>query len=106
MPASSASPELNAMVFRVAEQCFSARRPRARTPPLVGRRAARHLAKSASTYVLAASRRPAKGSGAPLSGAGGGSGRAGGARPSTDAWARASSGSTPWPRTPSPGDPD
>eukprot|EP00969_Alexandrium_andersonii_P323786 14306348-Alexandrium_andersonii.AAC.1 len=47
MPASTASPELRAMVFCVADQSFSARRLRTRTPPPVERRAARHPAKSA-----------------------------------------------------------
>eukprot|EP00969_Alexandrium_andersonii_P018365 802997-Alexandrium_andersonii.AAC.1 len=47
-PASSASPELSAAVFRVVDQRFSARRPRTETPLLVGRRAVRHPAKSAS----------------------------------------------------------
>eukprot|EP00969_Alexandrium_andersonii_P218762 9662112-Alexandrium_andersonii.AAC.1 len=51
MPASSASPKLSAMVFCIADHGFSVRRPRAHAPPLVGRRAARHPAKSVSTYA-------------------------------------------------------
>eukprot|EP00969_Alexandrium_andersonii_P014536 634201-Alexandrium_andersonii.AAC.1 len=48
MPANSASPELSAIVFCVVGQCLIARVPRAQTPPLVGRRARRRPAKSAS----------------------------------------------------------
>eukprot|EP00969_Alexandrium_andersonii_P323728 14303234-Alexandrium_andersonii.AAC.1 len=55
MPASSASPELSAMAFCVTDQCFSVRRPHTHTPPLVGRRAVRHPAKSASAYALTSS---------------------------------------------------
>eukprot|EP00969_Alexandrium_andersonii_P147195 6508535-Alexandrium_andersonii.AAC.1 len=33
IPASSASPELKAMVFWVVGQCLTARNPRTRTPP-------------------------------------------------------------------------
>eukprot|EP00969_Alexandrium_andersonii_P010973 477648-Alexandrium_andersonii.AAC.1 len=51
MPASSASPELNAMVFCVVAQCLVAHRPRTHAPPHVERRARKHPAKSASTYT-------------------------------------------------------
>eukprot|EP00969_Alexandrium_andersonii_P255556 11296549-Alexandrium_andersonii.AAC.1 len=44
MPASTASPELSAMVFCVVDQCLSVRRPSAQTPLLVDHRAARQLA--------------------------------------------------------------
>eukprot|EP00969_Alexandrium_andersonii_P294846 13032607-Alexandrium_andersonii.AAC.1 len=51
IPASSASPELKAMVFWVVDQCLMARAPRMRTPPHVDRRVGRRPAKSVSTYV-------------------------------------------------------
>eukprot|EP00969_Alexandrium_andersonii_P367579 15471024-Alexandrium_andersonii.AAC.1 len=46
MPASSASPELRAMVFWVVDQCLMARVPRAHTPPHVDLRVRRHPTKS------------------------------------------------------------
>eukprot|EP00969_Alexandrium_andersonii_P069016 3044186-Alexandrium_andersonii.AAC.1 len=49
MPANSASPGLNAMVFRVVDQCLMARMQRTHTPPHVDRRVRRHPAKSVST---------------------------------------------------------
>eukprot|EP00969_Alexandrium_andersonii_P323179 14279788-Alexandrium_andersonii.AAC.1 len=49
MPASSASPELSAIVFCVVDQCLMARAPRAQTPPHVDRPARRHPAKSVFT---------------------------------------------------------
>eukprot|EP00969_Alexandrium_andersonii_P132586 5862842-Alexandrium_andersonii.AAC.1 len=49
MPASSASPELKAMVFCVVDRCLMARAPRTHTPPHVERRVRRHPAKSVST---------------------------------------------------------
>eukprot|EP00969_Alexandrium_andersonii_P005110 221831-Alexandrium_andersonii.AAC.1 len=49
MPASSASPELSAIVFCVVGQCLTAPAPRAQTPPHVDRRARKHPAKSVST---------------------------------------------------------
>eukprot|EP00969_Alexandrium_andersonii_P251083 11097755-Alexandrium_andersonii.AAC.1 len=49
MPASSACPELKAMVFCVVDQCLMARRPRTHTPPQVDRRVRKHPAKSMST---------------------------------------------------------
>eukprot|EP00969_Alexandrium_andersonii_P191737 8468500-Alexandrium_andersonii.AAC.1 len=51
MPASSASPELSAIVFRVVDQCLTVRVPRMQTPPHVERIVRRHPAKSASTNV-------------------------------------------------------
>eukprot|EP00969_Alexandrium_andersonii_P008484 370247-Alexandrium_andersonii.AAC.1 len=48
IPASSASPELKAMVFWVIDQCLMACCPRTRTPPHVDLRVSRHPAKSAS----------------------------------------------------------
>eukprot|EP00969_Alexandrium_andersonii_P217576 9611123-Alexandrium_andersonii.AAC.1 len=51
MPASSASPELKAMVFSVVDQCLVARVPRTHTPPHVERRARRRPAKSVPTYT-------------------------------------------------------
>eukprot|EP00969_Alexandrium_andersonii_P058833 2592757-Alexandrium_andersonii.AAC.1 len=48
IPGSSASPELKAMVFCVANQCLMACIPRMHRPPLVGLRVCRHPAKSAS----------------------------------------------------------
>eukprot|EP00969_Alexandrium_andersonii_P356317 15446293-Alexandrium_andersonii.AAC.1 len=61
MPASSASPELNAMVFCALDQCFKARKPRVYTPPRVDRRASRRPAKSASTYARRAAPSPCHG---------------------------------------------
>eukprot|EP00969_Alexandrium_andersonii_P155239 6862908-Alexandrium_andersonii.AAC.1 len=55
MPASSAPPELSAMVFCVADQCFNVCCPHTHTPPLVDRRAVRHPATSVSTYARLAS---------------------------------------------------
>eukprot|EP00969_Alexandrium_andersonii_P230960 10199870-Alexandrium_andersonii.AAC.1 len=49
MPANSASPELNAMVFWVVNQCLMAREPRTRTPTQVDLWVRRHPAKSVST---------------------------------------------------------
>eukprot|EP00969_Alexandrium_andersonii_P177611 7854255-Alexandrium_andersonii.AAC.1 len=49
MPANSASPELEAMVFCVVDRCLRARS--ARKPPRVDRLACEHPAKSASTYA-------------------------------------------------------
>eukprot|EP00969_Alexandrium_andersonii_P202349 8941038-Alexandrium_andersonii.AAC.1 len=49
MPASSASPELNAMVFCVVDQRLMARMPLTHTPQLVDLRVRRHPAKSVST---------------------------------------------------------
>eukprot|EP00969_Alexandrium_andersonii_P014947 653506-Alexandrium_andersonii.AAC.1 len=49
MPASSASPELKAMVFWVVDQRLMACWPRTHTPPHVDRRVRRHPVKSAST---------------------------------------------------------
>eukprot|EP00969_Alexandrium_andersonii_P065075 2864970-Alexandrium_andersonii.AAC.1 len=49
IPASSASPELSAIVFCVVDQCLTACAPRMQTPPHVERLARRHPAKSAST---------------------------------------------------------
>eukprot|EP00969_Alexandrium_andersonii_P359326 15452933-Alexandrium_andersonii.AAC.1 len=51
MPASSASPELNAMVFWVVDQCLMAHEPRTHAPPHVERRVCKRPAKSASTYT-------------------------------------------------------
>eukprot|EP00969_Alexandrium_andersonii_P151107 6681301-Alexandrium_andersonii.AAC.1 len=51
IPASSASPELKAMVFWVVDQCLMAREPRTHTPPHVDLRVRRRPAKSVSTYV-------------------------------------------------------
>eukprot|EP00969_Alexandrium_andersonii_P007909 344411-Alexandrium_andersonii.AAC.1 len=51
MPASSASPELGAMVFWVADQCLVRCWPRTRTPPRVDLRARKHPAMFASTYA-------------------------------------------------------
>eukprot|EP00969_Alexandrium_andersonii_P096781 4272503-Alexandrium_andersonii.AAC.1 len=63
MPASSASPELKAMVFWVVDQCFIACWPRARAPPHVDRRVWRQPVKSASTYVRIPPPHPAMGNG-------------------------------------------
>eukprot|EP00969_Alexandrium_andersonii_P329606 14565548-Alexandrium_andersonii.AAC.1 len=49
IPASSAPPELKAVVFCVVDQCLMARMPLMHTPPLVDLRVRRHPAKSAST---------------------------------------------------------
>eukprot|EP00969_Alexandrium_andersonii_P099741 4399920-Alexandrium_andersonii.AAC.1 len=49
IPASSASPELKAMVFCVDDQCLMACILLIHTPPLVDRRVSRHPAKSVST---------------------------------------------------------
>eukprot|EP00969_Alexandrium_andersonii_P143711 6354880-Alexandrium_andersonii.AAC.1 len=49
MPASSASPELRAMVFCAVDQCLMACCPRKHTPPHVDRGVRRHPAKPAST---------------------------------------------------------
>eukprot|EP00969_Alexandrium_andersonii_P217491 9606898-Alexandrium_andersonii.AAC.1 len=51
MPASSASPELRAMVFRVFDKFLMACKPRARTPPRVDLRVRKHPAKSVSKYA-------------------------------------------------------
>eukprot|EP00969_Alexandrium_andersonii_P095606 4223904-Alexandrium_andersonii.AAC.1 len=48
IPASSASPELKAMVFCVVDQCLMACMPPTHTPPLVDLRVRRHPAKSVS----------------------------------------------------------
>eukprot|EP00969_Alexandrium_andersonii_P226820 10016469-Alexandrium_andersonii.AAC.1 len=47
MPARSASPELNATVFCVADQCLTTRPPCAAAPPHMERRVAKHPSKSA-----------------------------------------------------------
>eukprot|EP00969_Alexandrium_andersonii_P047109 2067079-Alexandrium_andersonii.AAC.1 len=49
MPASSASPELKAMVFCVVDHCLMSRAPRTRAPPHVEPRVRKHPAKSVST---------------------------------------------------------
>eukprot|EP00969_Alexandrium_andersonii_P303429 13414176-Alexandrium_andersonii.AAC.1 len=49
MPASPASPELNAMVFCVVDQCLMAREPRTHTLPHVERRVCKRPTKSVST---------------------------------------------------------
>eukprot|EP00969_Alexandrium_andersonii_P319302 14105545-Alexandrium_andersonii.AAC.1 len=51
MPASSASPELNAMVFWVGDQCLTACEPRTHTPPHAERLARKRPAKSVSTHT-------------------------------------------------------
>eukprot|EP00969_Alexandrium_andersonii_P114706 5071576-Alexandrium_andersonii.AAC.1 len=51
MPASSASPELRAMVFCVVDQCLIVWNPHTATPPLVERRVDMHPAKSVSEYT-------------------------------------------------------
>eukprot|EP00969_Alexandrium_andersonii_P153999 6808496-Alexandrium_andersonii.AAC.1 len=50
-PASSASPEHKAMVFRVVDQCLMACAPRTHTPPRVERRVCKHQAKSVPAYT-------------------------------------------------------
>eukprot|EP00969_Alexandrium_andersonii_P298843 13210552-Alexandrium_andersonii.AAC.1 len=49
IPASSASPELKALVFCVVDQCLMARIPLTHTPPLVDLRVGKRPAKSVST---------------------------------------------------------
>eukprot|EP00969_Alexandrium_andersonii_P365949 15467366-Alexandrium_andersonii.AAC.1 len=49
MLASSASPELKAMVFGVVDQCLMACAPRTHTPPHAERRVCKHPTKSVST---------------------------------------------------------
>eukprot|EP00969_Alexandrium_andersonii_P201615 8907738-Alexandrium_andersonii.AAC.1 len=61
MPASSASPELSAIVFCVVDQCLMACTPRTQTFPHVGRQVRRRPAKSVSTNVRTPAPRPAKG---------------------------------------------
>eukprot|EP00969_Alexandrium_andersonii_P093158 4113383-Alexandrium_andersonii.AAC.1 len=51
MPASSASPELRAMVFWVVGQCLMVWDPHTAAPPLVERRVDMHPAKSVSVYT-------------------------------------------------------
>eukprot|EP00969_Alexandrium_andersonii_P331007 14630833-Alexandrium_andersonii.AAC.1 len=51
MPASSASPELKAMVFCMVDQCLMARSPRMHTHPQADRRVRKRPAKSVSTYA-------------------------------------------------------
>eukprot|EP00969_Alexandrium_andersonii_P174698 7725030-Alexandrium_andersonii.AAC.1 len=48
MPANSAAPELNAIVFCVVDPCFMVCTPRMQTPPHVDRRVRKHPAKSVS----------------------------------------------------------
>eukprot|EP00969_Alexandrium_andersonii_P051890 2279082-Alexandrium_andersonii.AAC.1 len=52
MPASSASPELRAMVFWVVDQSLIVREPHMAAPPLVERRVDMHPAKSVSVYTV------------------------------------------------------
>eukprot|EP00969_Alexandrium_andersonii_P161000 7115104-Alexandrium_andersonii.AAC.1 len=51
MPASSASPELKAMVFCVVDQRLVAREPLRQTPPRAVRRVSRQPAMSASMFA-------------------------------------------------------
>eukprot|EP00969_Alexandrium_andersonii_P000491 21051-Alexandrium_andersonii.AAC.1 len=52
MPASSASPELRAMVFCVVDQCLMVWDPHMAAPPRVERRVDMQPAKSASVYTI------------------------------------------------------